>query len=391
MFGLSCARARLAMIAAAFLWTACGLLSNLDAQSDGAKTERNGRSRENRMRWDKLSREDREHLKKKFEHFKKMSGKEQAELRKRHEQLEQLRERIVAEHAAELKTLPPDEQKRFVDGKVRVELEKLKDRIRKKQADNGHPGDGRSPGGRSRGGAREMREKLAEKNGKLARQTLKQLRDEGRIDEREYRRIDAMPREDKIDAVLKLHKRAFLSALEGVVPPEDMQRFQGMPARRFHREMWQKRRERGMHGSFANLVGLTPEQEKELGGIRDDHERTRCKMLFFEQNLRRRLTEMGVPSESIENILKQPHHRRIELLKEVLQKLPPERIPPGLRGMRKPRDKEQNGDRKRRGGKEPRGPGKDRRGPDKGPRNPDRERNGPDKERRFFHAPPDRD
>jgi hypothetical protein len=125
-----------------------------------------------------------------------------------------------------------------------------------------------------------------------------------------------------------------------------------------------------MYGSFARLAELTPEQEKELGGIHDEHERIKRKMRFFELNLRLRLTEMGVPAETVDGILSQPHHRRIELLKETLEKLPLDRVPPGLRGMRQSRDKEPRGDGERRGGKGRRGPGK---------------------ERRFFHADPDRD
>jgi hypothetical protein len=384
------------------LWALCASAHELRAQTGppgqgekGSVSERqDGESapavekkrRGGRRQWESLPEGRRKGLLERFERFKGLPPEKQDELRKRHEQLVRIRERIESEFQEEIGKLPPEERRRFVDERVRLALHELKNRIKKKEVVR------EAPPPESKEFAPETRRALNGRNDRLAEDLLGELIRDGVVDSDAAGRIRSLSREERIATILELHQQRFLRTLEESVPhvpPEELERFRKMPPRRFHGEIMRQRREQGLFGAFAQLCDLTPEQKETLRGITDEVEIERKKRRYFQANLRRRLLEMGVSREAVDSLSSMPLHRRVEEIHKLLQETPPDRIPSELResmdehrrrregarrgGMRPPpgKDSEMNGGRPR-GGRESRG----------------RERGGArSQDGLFFHAP----
>lgn len=312
-----------------------------------------------RKNWDRLSQEMKKELRKKFENFKTLPPEEQERFRKRHQELRRLRQKIAGELEDELAELPPEEARAILDRKVRDELRALEDKVKKKKIVDQVP-----PGDSEKQRKKHLRRELARQNRDLASRHLRELREEGTITEEEARKIESLGHEERVAATLDLRKRKFLDSVEGHLPPDDFNRFKRMPWRPFRDELDRQKREKGLFGGFSKLCELTPDQQAELETIDSRKKRMQAKHRFFEENFRKRFSEMGVADEKIEELLALPMRKRLDGIMRVMQEVPPEKIPPGLHDLlRKPPSPD---------GLERRGPGprrseKDRTGTRRGP------------------------
>jgi hypothetical protein len=279
-----------------------------------------------RKRWQSLSADEKRELQKRFALFKKLPSETQEAFRRRHEELLRIRERIAAESQAELANLPASERRRILDQRVREELRELERRIKKMDIPGEPP-----PGHPDRRHPRKMRQALRDKNEKLANRALREMTKDGTITKEELSRLQSLPREERDAHILRLQKHQMLDAFEKWLPPKDVERFRKLPARRFHEEVHRQRREHGLLGPFSGLCELTPEQKDTLDALSDSEERRQQMRAFLEENLRRRLLDLGIEPAEIDALFTMPLRQRHERIRGLILEMPPDQIPPYLR------------------------------------------------------------
>lgn len=299
-----------------------------------------------RKRWERLPAEKRENLEKRFRHFKKLSPEEQKKLKQRHGELVRVRKAVAARAQHELNQLPPEEKEKRIRVMVEEEIKKKTLRIKEKELPSlpvsRGPDEARS---------RRLRKALEAENSRLADKILARLLDEEVISPLEWKRLMSLSSRERKSHVVELEKERCLHVLENLLTPQEMEQFRNMKARYFHSELRRQKREKGMPGSLRRLSDLTAEQRTFLKGL-PDSERSKQKRLFFDQNLRRRLLDMGVSENKMEGLFSLPLRQKLERIMSLIREAPAEKVPPELRqALRTPSTGRPNGSPRHNGKK----------------------------------------
>jgi hypothetical protein len=278
-------------------------------------------------KWDRLSREEKKDLIRKYELFKSLPESERKELRERHRKLNALRESLDDMDRGSFDGPPShDPREREWHSRIRKflkeRLESAKKHLNASGADNGRDRLER---------IRKFRKKLEHLNHERMDGFLKKVVEEGIISIEEAEKLKAVPHHERKEKLFSLDQERLMQEMKGLLPPGEEDHLKRMEPWRFHRRMQAEQDQWGMVKPASRFGALTPEQEETLKNLPHGPERFRVMRQFIEENLRSRLQRLGVDRETLDKVFSMPPHERqrwimkkIRSLKEKSGNLPPE-------------------------------------------------------------------
>jgi hypothetical protein len=278
-------------------------------------------------KWERLSREEKRELMRKYEFFKSLPESEREVLRQRHRKLKSLRESLNDQDQGPFSG-PSGHETR--DGGWHGQIKKfLKERIEsmKKEIKSMPENGGRDRLER----ARKFRKRLEHLNGERMGRFLEKMVKEGIVTVEEAEELKAVPHRERKEKLFSLDKERLMRDMKGLLPPDEEDRLNRMEPWRFHRRMQAEQDQWGMVEPASRFGALTPEQEQALQDLPPGPERFQMMRQFIEKNLRSRLQGMGVDRETLDEVFAMPPRERqrwimkkIRSLKEKNGQFPPE-------------------------------------------------------------------